>query len=89
MPEVTDIQLLRLYDCAISSRMGMPDQGFPKTMLVLEGLGYVKKKDKGYVVTTEGLAILKINNEKLFGKKKREKKSKIKEYEDTSEDFYE
>jgi len=80
--DLNDTQLLRLYYCSQSTRMGIPDQGFPITMKVLEGLGYVKANGKGYFATELGLATLKINNEKLFGKKKRTKKPKLREYED-------
>ena len=88
MSNITDIELIRLYDCSTSTRRGMADQGFPKTMKVLEAMGYVKAKDKGFVVTEEGMACLKLNKEKLFGKRKKEKKPKIKDYDEGDTDFY-
>jgi len=69
--------------------MGMPDQGFPRTMKTLESLGYVKFQSPGYVITELGLATVKLNNEKLFGKKKRAKKPKFKDYDETGSDDYE
>ena len=56
---LTGMELLRLNDCGTSTRYGQVDQGFPATMLVLEGKGLVKAKDKGYIITELGLLTLR------------------------------
>ena len=81
-----EMQLIRLYDCAVSTRYGAVDQGFPKTMQQLAAQGYVEKKGKGHVVTEAGLLYIKVNKEKLFGKPRRKKKDKKYEDEDYSEE---
>jgi predicted transcriptional regulator len=82
---IDEMQLLRLYDCAVSTRCGAVDQGFPKTMQELASHGFVQKKDKGYVVTTEGLLYIKVNKDRLFGKPRRRKKDK--KYEERDNDY--
>lgn len=54
-----DMALMRLRDCAISTRLGVPDQGFPDTMARLAALGYVEKVDRGYKVTAAGFSYLR------------------------------
>ena len=51
------MELLRLRDCATTSRMGV-DQGFPNTMKRLAAKGLVEAKDNGFVVTELGLLTL-------------------------------
>ncbi len=62
---LTQDQLLRLHYCAESNRKGMADHGMPNTMRRLEGLKFVKKEDRGYTITTEGLAYLRIRKDQL------------------------
>ena len=56
---VSDIELMRLRDCSLSTRMGMSDKGFPLTFMRLEGLQLVQAKDDGYILTTYGQEYLK------------------------------
>ncbi len=79
-----DMQLMRLYDCSVSTKCGMVDQGFPKIMQQLAAQGYVEKKRDGYVVTEAGLLYIKVNKERLFGKPRRKKKDK--KYEENYND---
>jgi hypothetical protein len=80
MSELTELQLLKLYYCAESTRRGATDKGDPENLGKLQVLGYTEKAaDGGYTVTTEGSAYLKLNKHKLFPPKKKEKKSKFKE----------
>ena len=82
MINISDLDLLRLYDCATSSRYGMADKGFPMTFARLEPMGLVRKEAGGYVVTTLGSEYVKANKERLFLKKKKVKKSKTRDWED-------
>jgi len=84
---ITDMDLLRLSQLAISSRYGIADQGMPKTYAKLTGLGLAERKGNGYVITETGLATVRINKEKLFGKKKREKKRRKYDNELETDDY--
>ena len=53
------MELLRLDNCATSTRLGQIDQCFPITMARLESKGLVKKRGPGYVTTDLGLATLR------------------------------
>lgn len=55
---IESMDLMRLNDCAKSTRMGMVDQGFPMTMKKLEARGLVKAVGPGYQVTDLGLTVL-------------------------------
>ena len=58
--------LLRLRDLAVSSRLGLPDRGFPASMAQLEALGYARPaKDGGYAITEQGTQCLAANRETL------------------------
>jgi len=57
-PPVDEMLLMRLNDCATSTRLGMTDRGFPDYMRRLLGLGYVKPIGEGYRITDAGLAHL-------------------------------
>lgn len=81
---LTDMELMRLYECSVSSRYGIPDQGSPGAYLKLRGLGLLEQVGNGHVITTLGLETLKLNKGKLFGQKKRAKKPK-KSYDDDSD----
>ncbi len=52
--------LLRLAGCAVSSKLGMADQGFPAAMHRLLALGFVKVADggRGYMITDKGATYL-------------------------------
>lgn len=56
---ITDWELMRLNDCATSTRMGMADQGFPTVMKRLAALRFVTEVGKGYQITNEGQLYLK------------------------------
>lgn len=62
---LTGMELLRLDNCATSTRLGQVDQGFPNTMLILEGKGLVKKSGLGFIITTLGLETLKMYRKEL------------------------
>ena len=52
--------LIRLQDCATSSRLGMADKMFPKAMGELAARGYVAPAPGGgYKITDAGLGYLK------------------------------
>jgi len=51
--------LLRLIDCAVSTRKGQIDRGFPTALRSLELQGYVNKVGGGYQVTPAGFEFLK------------------------------
>lgn len=63
VPLIDNLHLMHLHNCAVSSRMGMVDQGFPRYMKKLQGLGFVKDVNNGYQVTKEGLAYLHLYKE--------------------------
>lgn len=84
MVDINEVDLLRLYDCSTTTRMGMVDKGFPITFARLEALGLVAPKNDGWVITEAGKATLTLNKHKLFPSKKKEKKHKEK-YEDDYE----
>ncbi len=54
-----DMALMRLRDCAISTRLGMADQGFPETLAHVAAMGYVTFCDPGYKVTPKGFDFLR------------------------------
>ena len=56
---ITDWELMRLNDCATSTRMGMVDQGFPTVMQRLATLKFVTPVGKGYQTTNEGSLYIK------------------------------
>jgi Mn-dependent DtxR family transcriptional regulator len=57
---VDGILLMRLEDCATSSRLGMADKGFPRDLARLASLGYtVLQPGGGYKITPAGLQCLK------------------------------
>jgi hypothetical protein len=63
---ISAMDFLRLCDCALSTRMGMIDRGFPAAMERLAAAGFVKKawervrpKYPGYQVTVAGVAHIK------------------------------
>jgi hypothetical protein len=62
---LTGMELLRLDNCATSTRLGQVDQGFPNTMAILESKGLVKKQDLGYVVTGLGIETLRLYSKEL------------------------
>lgn len=70
---LTDMELMRLNDCAASTRMGMVDQGFPAIMKKLAALKLVDKKGEGHVVNEAGLLVLATNKERLFLSKRRKR----------------
>lgn len=51
--------LLRLNDCATSTKLGMVDKGFPRLMKQLEAKGYVSRVANGYKATQAGFALLR------------------------------
>jgi hypothetical protein len=63
--QLSGMELLRLDNCATSTRLGQIDQGFPHTMAILEGKDLVKKSGKGYVVTTLGVETLRMYRKEL------------------------
>lgn len=83
---IGDMELLRLYDISIASKYGLPDQGNPVMYAKLAAMGLTEQKGNGYVITELGLATYKLNKHRLFGKKKREKKRKDKEFENDDYD---
>lgn len=70
---LSDMELMRLNDCAISTRMGRIDQGFPAIMKKLMALKLVDKKDKGVIINETGLLLLAANKERLFLSKRRKR----------------
>ncbi len=53
-----EMLMLRLKDCARSTRVGVVDQGFPRAMAQLVSMGYVRPEGKGHVVTEAGEALV-------------------------------
>jgi hypothetical protein len=66
MSKLSEWQLMRLIDCAKTTRLGMEDQGFPQVMKYLAAKGYVEKKVKGYQVTSDGTIYLETNKEDIY-----------------------
>lgn len=60
-----DLLLLRLRDCAHSTRVGMIDQGFPAYLAKLAALGYAEQVGEGYRVTDAGFAYLNTDEIKI------------------------
>ena len=52
------MQLLRLNDCAKTTRMGLIDYGFPRTMRELATMQLVELIGRGHCVTTKGFELL-------------------------------
>jgi hypothetical protein len=58
---IDGILLIRLEDCAASSRLGMADKAFPQDLARLAARGLVAAADGGgYKVTVDGLAFLRV-----------------------------
>jgi len=83
---LNDMDILYLYNLSVASKYGIPDQGSPAAYARLAGMNLAEKFGNGYKMTMLGLETLKINKEKLFGKKKRVKKPKFDEELDYLED---
>lgn len=66
MSKLSDWLLMRLIDCAKTSRLGMEDQGFPAVMKTLSAKGLVEFKTKGYQVTKEGKLYLETNKDDIY-----------------------
>lgn len=67
------MDFLRLSYCALSSRLGMVDRGFPATMKRLETQGFVRRvfdrtqsKYPGYVVTWTGQEAIRAQNRTFY-----------------------
>lgn len=60
-----EFKLLRLSDCAVSSRMGLVDKGFPDYMREIAAEGHAVAKDGGYVVTPAGIEYLRMHRQLL------------------------
>jgi hypothetical protein len=50
--------LLRLEDCATSSRLGLADKGFPRAMSELKAKGLVEEVQGGHKITVAGRTFL-------------------------------
>ena len=75
---LNDIEILYLYNLSGATQHGVIDQGSPVAYAKLAAMNLAEKIDKGYKITMLGMETLKINKERLFGKKKRVKKPKFK-----------
>lgn len=83
---LSEMDILHLYNISVASKYGIPDQGSPVAYAKLAGMGLTEKFGKGYKITVLGMETLKLNKERLFGKKKKAKK--LKRYDDDLEENY-
>jgi len=72
---ISDMELMVLKDCSISTNQGYIDQGSPSKMARLAALGLVTKVGNGHQCTPEGYAFLKSPQvkERLGGAKRKKR----------------
>ena len=63
--QLEGMELMRLRDCATTTRMGQVDQGFPRILAGLAAKGLVEKSGEGYIVTMLGKETLRLYTKEL------------------------
>ena len=78
-----DMEIFHLDNLSIATKYMVADQGSPRAYERLAQLGLAERKGPGYQITELGLATLKLNKHRLFGRKSRLKRKE--KYNEDSE----